>query len=564
MVYNFFSFFGSELKSVTQSAAVLALAVVFANILSLFRDRLLAAEFGASRSLDIYYASFRIPDFFYTFSLFFAASTALIPIILEKFSEDKKGAEEFFGNIFALFFIVTVVLIFFGYIFMPVLVPYFAPGFSLEEQAQVTQISRILLLSPLFLGLSNLISSVIQSFKRFYVYAASPLFYNLGIIIGILFFMPRWGLEGIVWGVALGAFMHLVIQLPTVFSLGFSLRPRLPKFTPDVARSLKMSLPRTLGLSLNQLVLSIITAMASTLGAGAVSVFNFASNLQQVPLSVIALSYSVSAFPTLAASYAKKGTKDFMEHFALALRHIFFWSLPATVLFIVLRAQIVRVILGAGAFSWVDTRLTAAALLLFSLSILSQGLIMLYIRAFYATGHTFLPVGINVVSSAAVIISSYSLLNLFQNSSGFREWFLGFLRVGDITMSAVLVLPLAISLGSLLNLLLLAIYFARNFKSQELAPEIKKSLKDSVSASFGLGFAAYASLNFFADFFNLNTFVGIFLQGLLSGLIGILAGTTILFYYKNKEFGELYALVRERVWRKSKTVVVTSEPEKLP
>ncbi|OGF83041.1 hypothetical protein A3B18_02510 [Candidatus Giovannonibacteria bacterium RIFCSPLOWO2_01_FULL_46_13] len=562
MVLNFFSFFGSELKSVTQSAAVLALAGILADVLSLFRDRLLASEFGASRALDIYYASFRIPDFIYTFSLFFAASTALIPIILDKFSGDKKNAEEFFGNIFSLFGLATIFLVVVGFFLIPSLIPYFTPGFSLEEQREAINLSRILLLSPLFLGLSNLVSSVIQSFRRFYVYAASPLFYNLGIIIGILFFMPRWGLAGIVWGVVLGAFLHFAVQLPTVFSLGFSLRPRLPKISSDVLRSLKLSLPRTLGLSLNQLVLSVITAMASTLGAGAVAVFNFATNLQSVPLSVIGLSYSVSAFPTLAASYARNGTKDFLDHFSLALRHIFFWSLPATILFIVLRAQIVRVILGAGAFSWVDTRLTAAALFLLSLSILSQGLLMLYVRAFYAAGHTYLPLRINLVSSAMTLFFAKWFLDLFRNSFEFREWFLSILRVSDIGASGILILPLAISLGSIINLLLLIIFFKKSFKMKEISPGISRSLRDSVLASIFLGGVTYASLRFFAGIFNLDTFIGIFLQGFLSAILGISAGALILLYLKNQEFHEFYEAFKDRVWRK--TVVVTSEPEKLP
>ena len=562
MAYNFFSFFGSELKSVTQSAAVLAVAVVFADVLSLFRDRLLASEFGASRSLDIYYASFRIPDFLYTFCLFFAASTALIPILLDKFSDDKKGAENFFGNIFSLFGLVTIFLVVTGYFLMPALVPLFAPGFSSLEQAQMIQLSRILLLSPLFLGFSNLISSVIQSHRRFYVYAASPLFYNFGIIVGIVFFMPRWGLPGIVWGVVLGALLHLAVQLPTIYSLGFSVRPRIPKISPDVLASLKLSLPRTLGLSLNQIVLSVITAMASTLGAGAVSVFNFASNLQSVPLSVIGLSYSVSAFPTLAASYAKKGTKDFLQHFSLALRHIFFWSLPATILFVVLRAQIVRVILGAGAFSWVDTRLTAAALLLFALSILSQGLLMLYIRAFYASGHTYLPVALNVVSSSVALISATWLLDLFRNSVQFREMFLAVLKVGDISSAGILVLPLAISIGSLVNVILLAWYFKVCFNVKEISGGIWNSFKDAIIASFALGFVTYGSLKFFGDIFDLNTFVGIFLQGFLSGLLGIMAGVLVLIAFKNQEFAELYEVAKDRIWKK--LFVVTTEPEKLP
>ena len=562
MVNYLLSIFGSELRSVTRSAAVLAAAGILADILSLFRDRLLAADFGASRALDIYYASFRIPDLIYTVSLFFAASTALIPTLLEKFSENNKEAEKFFGNIFSLFFVGTVFMVIAAYFLMPVLMPYFTPGFSVAEQETAINLARILLLSPLLLGLSNLVSSVVQSFRRFYVYAASPLFYNLGIIIGILFLMPKYGLYGIVWGVILGALMHLAIQLPTVFSLGFSITPRLPRISADVIGSLKLSFPRTLGLSLNQIVISVITAMASTMGAGAVSVFNFAAILQSVPLSVIGLSYSVSAFPTMAALYVKNGTKDFLDHFSLALRHIIFWSLPATVLFIVLRAQIVRVVLGAGAFSWLDTRLTAAALLLFSLSILSQGLLMLYIRAFYASGHTYLPVVMNLFSSIVSVASAWWLLNLFKNSLQFRDLFLTLLRVGDISEGGVLVLPLALSLSSVINLFLLAMYFRRTFEIRDISSKIGRSLRDSVVSSAALGVVVYYSLKILARFFDLDTFMGIFAQGFFAGIFGIIFGAIILAFLKNQEFSEFYDAFRDRFWKR--LFVVTTEPEKLP
>src|SRR3989339_954694 len=441
---------------------------------------------------------------------------------------------------------------------MPFLVPYFAPGFSAEEQGRVILLSRILLLSPLFLGLSNLVSSVIQSFRRFYIYALSPLFYNLGIIIGIIFFLPRWGLSGIVWGVVFGAFLHLVIQLPTVFSLGFSLRPRLPKISPELIRSLKLSLPRTLGLSLNQLVLSAVTALGSTLGAGAVAVFNFATNLQSVPLSVIGLSYAVGVFPTLSISFVRNRRNEFLEHFSLAFRHIVFWSLPATVLFIVLRAQIVRVILGAGAFSWADTRLTAASLLLFSISIVAQGLVMLFVRAFYAAGQTYRPLIINVASSLVSIFSALWLTNFFRGQSLFKDWFLEVLKVADVPGGGVLALSAAISLGSLVNVALLAWYFKKNFMSFG-GPKLRQSFRDSVLSSVIMGAVTYYALKFFALIFNLETFVGIFLQGFLAGILGILVWALVLYRIRNKEFAEIFSAFKRRIWKE--VPVVTSEPE---
>lgn len=554
-------FFELELKGIHQAAFILAVSGILADLLSLFRDRLLASHFGASRSLDLYYVSFRVPDFIYTLSLFFAASTALIPILVEKFSEDEIKSQKFFGSIFSLFGLVIAVLAASAYFFMPALSRFVAPGFNSRELAEVVSLSRILLLSPLLLGLSNLVSSVVQSFRRFYVYAASPLLYNLGIIFGIVFLLPRFGVAGLVWGVVLGALLHLAVQLPTLASLGFSVRPRLPEISADVIASLKLSAPRTLGLSLNQLVLSVITALGSTLGAGAVAVFNFAQNLQSVPLSVIGLSYSISAFPTLAQSFINNQKKEFLEHFSLALRHIVFWSLPATVLFVVLRAQIVRTILGAGAFSWVDTRLTAASLLLFALSVLAQGLVMLLVRAFYAAGRTFLPVGVNLISSAATVWSAFWFLDLFRNSAGFKSWFLGVLKVSDIANGGVLILPLAVSLGSLVNVLLLLVFFRKIFGSFD-GGFLSRSFGEQALASVVLGAGSYYGLKLFTLVFDLNTFLGIFLQGLLSGILGLLAGALVLYFLKNREFMEISSALGAKLWRE--VPVVTSEPEKLP
>ena len=554
-------FFTSELKGVVQSAFLLAFAGFVADILALLRDRLLAAEFGASRSLDIYYVSFRVPDFIYTVSLFFAASTALIPMLLEKFSEDEKKAQDFLENIFSLFLIAVILLVVVAYFAMPLFIDFAAPGFSAAERSEVILLSRILLLSPLLLGLSNLISSVVQSFRRFYVYALSPVLYNIGIIIGIIFLYPSFGLSGIVWGVVIGALLHFLIQIPTVISLGFSLRPKLPVISGDIIRSLKLSAPRTLGLSINQLVLSFITALGSTLGQGAVSVFNLAQNLQSVPLAIIGLSYSVSAFPTLAASYVKNEVKVFLDHFSLALRHIVFWSLPATVLFIILRAQIVRVILGAGAFSWADTRLTAASLLLFSISIVAQGLVMLFVRAFYAAGQTYRPLIINVASSLVSIFSALWLTNFFRGQSLFKDWFLEVLKVPDVPGGGVLALSAAISLGSLVNVALLAWYFKKNFMSFG-GSKLRQSFRDSALSSVIMGAVTYYALKIFALIFDLETFVGIFLQGFLAGVLGILAWSFVLYKIDNKEFAEIFSAFKRRIWKG--VPVVTSEPEKLP
>ncbi|MEK9166655.1 MAG: lipid II flippase MurJ [Patescibacteria group bacterium] len=561
MVRRILTFFGRELQSIPQAAFLLASSGLCASLFSLFRDRMLGALYGASRPLDIYYASFRVPDFIYTLSLFFAASTALVPVMLEKYSHSKKEAQTFFSGLLFMLGSLLVVMTAATYLLMPYLLPYIAPGFSAGERAEVLRFSRILLLSPFLLGISNLASVITQSFRRLGVYALSPIFYNVGIIGGIWLLEPKFGLEGIVWGVIVGAFLHLAVQLPVLKELGFSLIPRQPEFSEKFFGFLFYSAPRAIGLSVNQFVLLIMTAIGSTLGAGALTVFTFAMGLQAVPVSIIGLSYSVGAFPSLAASLIKKEKEEFLRNFSLAFRHIVFWSLPATVLFMVLRAQIVRVIYGTGAFSWVDTRLTAAALALFSFSVLSQGLIMLLVRAFYAAGYTFLPVKINVVSSVAAAAAAFWFLHIFQSYEIPRAWFLEMLRVSDISQSAVLVLPLAFSLGSLVNLLLLLVFFKRIF-GKYAEGVISRSFAETIFASALVGAGAYYALQVFAAAFDLETFFGIFMQGFLSGMCGLALGALAFWKMGNKEFFE-FAEALHRKFR-GEVAVVSAEPERLP
>ncbi len=570
MVKKLFQLFHREFSGLHQAAFLLAGAGLLADLLALFRDRLLASTFGADRALDIYFVSFRVPDFLYTTTLLIAANTALIPILLKKFSEDEKKAQYFMGGIFAVFFLITVFLVLIFFWLMPFLMTAVAPGLEGADKAQAVLLSRILLLSPVLLGLSNLVSSVIQSFRRFFIYALSPIFYNFGIIAGVLFFYPFLGLAGLAWGVALGALLHFLVQIPSLVRLGFWANFRLVDLADDLWQVIKLSFPRTLGLSLNQLVLIVITAIASTLAVGSISVFNFANNLQSVPLSLIGISYSVAAFPTMARFFVKNNKREFFLSFLAAFRHIIFWSVPATFLFIVLRAQIVRVILGAGVFNWTDTRLTAAALLLLSLSIISQGLVMLLVRAFYAADRTIFPLVVNSISSVLIIGLSFFLVWFLKTSQIFSDFFSVFLRTEGLEGISMLALPLAFSLGSLVNVFLLGAGFYKIFSHSIFAEfsdwelmkkRLVKSFLEIGFTGLAVGMTSYFSLRLFDNILNLETFIGVFSQGILAGFFGLLAGALTLWVFDNEEFLIVAGTFHQKFWKAS---VISQEPEKLP
>ena len=559
MVKNILKLFHREFGGLHKAAFLLALSAAGSSILGLFRDRLLAGTFGAGKSLDIYYASFRLPDLLYNVvALSIVSITVLIPFFLERLSKSKEKALSFFNQIFTFFLFAMIVLGAVFFFLAPLLKNFIAPGFSPADQNHLVLLTRIMLLSPILLGISNLLSCVIQSFRRFFIYALSPLFYNLGIILGILFLYPLWGLKGIVIGVVLGAFLHAFIQVPGLIRLGF-----LPKFDfkisfSEIRKVVQFSLPRSLGLGLYQITLIFITALASFLAVGSIAVFNLAMNLQSVLLTVIGVSYSVAAFPILARLFVNNQKEKFLSQTFSAARQIIFWSLPASILLIILRAQIVRVILGTGAFGWTDTRLVAAALALFSISITSQALNILFIRAFYAAGRTIRPLLVNIFSFLFIVGSSFLFVKILEKNALIKDMFGKILRVDDVPGIAMLALPLAFSLGTILNTILLAKFFKKDLGWQKA---ISRVFNHVFTASILMAAVSYFSLRVLDNIFDIHTFAGIFMQGFVSGILGIAVGYAFLWFIKNPELREFVQALRQKFWWKTPTIA--SEPEKL-
>ena len=558
MVKKILNLFYREYGGLHKAALILAVSSIVSAAFGLLRDRLLAGNFGAGESLDVYYAAFKIPDFIYIISLSIISVNALIPFFLEKAAVSKERAKKFLDETLSFFLLTIFFLAAGAYFLIPHLSGLVAPGFSESSKSEFVFLARILLLSPIFLGLSNLVSSVIQSHNRFIIYALSPVFYNLGIIFGLIFLWPKFGMAGIVLGVAIGALMHFAIQIPAIVKLGYFPWPAGKINLKETWKVVTLSFPRSLGLGLNQIILIFITASASLLSAGSIAVFNLSFNLQSVPLAVIGMSYSVAAFPTLAKLFVNNKKREFLEQTTIAARQIIFWSITASALIIVLRAQIVRVVFGSGNFGWQDTRLTAATMAIFAFSITAQSVIVVFTRAFYASGKTWKPIMINIISAIFIIGMVPVLISLIKNHYFLSSFFEIALRVGDVGGSDMLALPLAYSLGMIINCVLLFLLFQKEFG--DVWVSVRKTFFEVLGASLLMGVVAYFSLNFLDDVFDINTFAGIFSQGLLAALIGGLAWGGVLKTLKNKELKEITNAIFARFW---KTPVIAPEPETL-
>lgn len=548
MVKKWFATIGKEIKGLHEAAYLLAAFAFLSQLLALVRDKLLAYSFGAGHSLDVYYASFRIPDLIFVSIGSLVSASILLPYFIQRFESGKAEGVSFSNTIFTVFFGLMVIVSAIAFALAPWLVPHLVPGFAHDPSLPELILSmRIMLLSPFFLGLSNLFSSLTQMNHRFLVYAASPVVYNIGIIVGVIFLYPIFGTHGLAIGVALGAFLHMIIQVPFIMS-----ERLLPKFTTsvrwgDVKNIIFTALPRMVTLSANQVASFVLISLASLMTAGSISVFTFAFNLQSFPMTIIGISYSSAVFPTLSRLYVKGNIAEFLSKMVASAQHIIFWSMPIAVLFIVLRAQIVRTVLGAGQFDWADTRLTAAAFALFTVSTIGQSLIVLFVRAFYAEGKTARPLYINALSAAVIIGSGYFLTKAFYMYPTFRFFLEDILKVDGQKGTAVLVLALAYTIGVLLNLILHWVVFERTYKG--FSKPVLSTLFHSFSASIIMGYAAFLSLRIFAGAFPLTKVWGIFLQGLCSGIVGLIVLVLVLIILQNKELMVVWKTLHSKIWK---------------
>lgn len=538
-------FLSSEARTLERAVSILAASAFFSSLLALFRDRLLAHTFGAGIELDIYYAAFRIPDLLFVTFGTLVSVYILIPEFTRRAAEAQKRYIDTIVAGFSVLAVVTsVVLVFLA----PSILRMLFPSFAADEMEMLVTLTRILLLQPILLGVSNILAAVTQVRARYGLYALSPILYNIGIIAGILVLYPLWGIAGLAWGVVLGAGLHLSVQVPYIVQEGFF--HNIPRIAEPSAlwRTVSISIPRALALSFNQIAFIGLTAIAATLSPGSIAVFMFAYNLNSVPLSVIGSSYSVAAFPTLATAFANGRKEEFVGHVAIAARHILFWSLPAIALIIVLRAHVVRVVLGSGSFDWTDTRLTAAALAVFALGLAAQGIMLLLVRGYYAAGRTFIPLFASFVSAGSMIALSVFFLRAFQDL-GVLRFLENIMRVEDIPGTEVLALALAYSLVSVAGTIALAIHFEYRFGG--FFAGVRRTFFESICAGLAGGGSAYAVLYALGPLTFLSTLFSVFLRGFAAGVAGIIVTALIYWILGNREYRETATAIRGKIWRTS-------------
>lgn len=515
-------------KTVTGAALVIAGAGLLSRLVGLIRDRIFAHYFGAGPVMDAYYASFKIPDLVYNLLIVGALTAGFIPTFTKLFykSDDKSPAWKLANNIINIAGIVLIVVGIIGIVLTPLLARVIAPGFSESNETLVISFTRIMLLSPILLGISMVMGGILQSLRHFTLYAVAPVFYNLGIIIGVTLLVPILGLTGLAWGVALGALLHSATQIYGAYQAGYRWKWYLNLKDPETRLIGKLMIPRTLGVAMTQVNAVIITMIASLLPTGSVAVYNYANNLQGLPIGVIGISFALATFPLLSRAAAEDNREEFLKNLSATTRQILFLIIPISIAILLTRAQIVRVVLGTGEFDWAATRHTADALAFFALGLFAQALIPLYVRAFYAFENTKTPFVLGVIAELISIIAALVLMEPL----------------------GVAGLALAASIGAVVYIGLLMAALRQQLKSLD-EERVLRSFYKIVFASIVMGIVIQYLEFPLAEIVDMTRFWGILLHGLVSGTMGLLVYGVICRVLKVEELLHLQASLKKR-WLK--------------
>ncbi len=484
--------------TVAGGAVILGIASLLSRVLGLLRDRLLSSHFGVSPVLDSYFHAFKVPDFLFNILVLGVLSASFVPVIIE--ASQKKGEEEvsrIASSVLTILIILLSAFAVIAFIFTPQLVQLIASSDSSADKAMTVTFMRPMLIAVVFFAISNVLAGLLHAKKQFVIYALAPLLYNIGIIFGIVVLVPVFGNAGLGYGVLLGAVMHALIQIPAAVANGFRYRPHISLRNPFVLAIFKQAPSRALALGMTQLNILILFSIAASVGDDARSIFQFADNLQHFPINIFGVSLALAAFPVFSEAFASNNVNKFKKAFSENFRRIIFFLIPISIATILLRAQIVRVVYGAGAFDWPATIAVAQLLGIFAVSLTAQALIPLLARSYFAKQDTTTPVVITIV---CVVVNAG-------------------LAWGLAPVWGVYGIGVAYSASAVLQMMLLLWGLRLRYGNLDDA-HILMSTAKILFASLGMGLVIQGLKYTVEPLVNMDTFIGVATQGVVALIAG--------------------------------------------
>jgi len=516
--------------SIARASAIMIVTLVASRVLGWLRLSVIGAHFGQTPELDAFWAAFKIPDAIFGLVVAGALASAFIPVFTSYLAREREDeawhvASSVMNAVLLLLIGFSVVM----WIAAPYVVPTFVAPFHDPQQIALTvDLTRIMLLSPIFMGLSSLTTGILNSYRQFLSSATAPLVYNLVIILFTQFGYPFLGIHAVAIGVVVGALIMWLVQLPEL-----TFRRTRYSFSLDLSHAgvrdvLRLAGPRTLALGAVQIVFFVDTYLASGMSSGSLTALVYANQLLLLPLGVFSIAISAAVFPTLS-HYASLGQVGRMrDTVQQAIRWILFLTLPTAIVMIVLRRPIVNLLFQYGSFGPEARELTQAAFLFYSLGLAGHALVQILARVYFASRDTQTPLALTLISIGLNVVLSVSLAP-FMGING---------------------LALANSIATLIEAALLFILLASRARLRlvGLGVETLKQLSASLLMGVAMfGFIRVTNLPF--DLFVDPPKLVLALQTILAAAVGGAVYLAAAYVLRIGELQEILAVVRARITR---------------
>lgn len=407
------------------AAGIVAVGFLLSRLLGVARSVAIANAFGTEPELAAYWVAFRLPDLVFQLLAGATLSAAFIPTYSRvRTTRGSRAAWRMASSVLHLVSVATFIAAGVAYLAAPRVVPWLAPGLGQatgredELMELAVHLTRLMLVSPLFFGISGMLTGILNARQHFLAPAVAPLIYNASIILSALFLAEPFGVEGLAWGVVAGSAGHLLVQLPALRAVGFRWSPSLDVFSEGVRDVLALMGPRVVGLAASQVNFLAVIFFASFISDEAISAMNYAFLMMMLPVGVIGMAISTAVFPTLAQHAAARETQLLRDALTHALRTILLLAIPASAALILLAGPAVQVLLERGAFDDRSATLVVSALVVYGFGIFAHSGVEILSRGFYALSDTRTPVAAAVVSMAlnvalaALLVTPFGLRGL--------------------------------------------------------------------------------------------------------------------------------------------------------
>ena len=397
---------GAMEQSVAAAAGIVAAGFLASRLLGLVRSVAIADAFGTEPELAAYWVAFRIPDLVFQLLAGATLSAAFIPVFARvRMHEGPAEGWRLASAVLNLVSVATLAVAGIAFLLAPWIVPLLAPGLGegsgreAELESLAVELTRIMLLSPIFFGVSGMLTGVLNARQHFVAPALAPLFYNASIIGGALLLAEPMGVRGIAVGVVVGSVLHMLVQLPALAVVGMRWRPAIDVASASVREVLRLAGPRVIGLAASQFNLVIVLFFASFVSDEAISAVSYGFLVMMLPVAVVGMAISTAAFPLLAQQAAARRMGALAASLTQALATILFLAVPASVGMLLLSEPLVRSLLQRGAFDAASSELVASVVAIYAVAVFAHAGIEIVSRGFYALSDTRTPVQVTVLAT---------------------------------------------------------------------------------------------------------------------------------------------------------------------